>query len=72
MSNAQENPPFKMTVRRCLRCGGILTSRDSVRDGYGSSCLQKERMDRLKAQQDKDQISLFAAESLEEDYGQQN
>ena len=32
---------FDIPARRCKRCGGILTSEQGLRDGYGSCCLKK-------------------------------
>ena len=34
---------FMVRARRCKRCGGLLTSRQAVADGYGHTCLMKER-----------------------------
>lgn len=62
----KDNRPFKMTVRRCLRCGGILTSPESIQEGYGHSCKMKEQLEKLKQQQDKLQISLFDEEESEQ------
>ena len=32
---------FTVPARRCKRCGGLLTSGQAIRDGYGSCCLKK-------------------------------
>ena len=32
---------FTITARRCKRCGGLLTSAQGIRDGYGPCCLKK-------------------------------
>jgi hypothetical protein len=33
---------FMVKARRCKRCGGLLTSAQAVRDGYGHVCKMKE------------------------------
>ena len=33
---------FMVKARRCKRCGGLLTSTEAVRDGYGHVCKMKE------------------------------
>lgn len=52
---------FTIKVRRCLRCGGLLTSPDSIKDGYGHSCMKKMRLEAMELEQQKNQISLFDA-----------
>lgn len=37
------NEVFTIPARRCKRCGGLLTSKQGLRDGYGPCCLQKMR-----------------------------
>lgn len=37
------NDVFTIPARRCKRCGGLLTSKQGLRDGYGPCCLQKMR-----------------------------
>lgn len=32
---------FTVTARRCKRCGGLLTSKEAVSEGYGHVCKQK-------------------------------
>ena len=34
---------FNVPACRCKRCGGILTSEQGLRDGYGPCCLKKMR-----------------------------
>ena len=36
---------FTIPARRCKRCGGLLTSKQGLRDGYGPCCLQKMRQE---------------------------
>ena len=53
---------FEIKARRCRRCGGILTSRAGLRDGYGPCCLRKMQEEEAKREQLKNQISLFPEE----------
>lgn len=50
---------FKVPARRCKRCGGILTSEQGLRDGYGACCLKRMKEDEADAKMRKIQISLF-------------
>lgn len=50
---------FTIKARRCKRCGGILTSAQALRDGYGSCCLQKIRKEERAKEEAKNQYSLF-------------
>lgn len=59
MERKKDNPPFKMTVRRCARCGGILISEYSIRKGIGPCCEQRQRQEQQEAERNKDQLSLF-------------
>ena len=34
---------FTIQVRRCKRCGRLLTSKEAVERGYGCQCLRKEK-----------------------------
>ena len=34
---------FTIKARRCKRCGGILTSKQAVEDGYGHTCKMKAK-----------------------------
>lgn len=36
-----ENEIFTIKARRCKRCGGILTSKAAVEEGYGHVCKMK-------------------------------
>lgn len=36
-----EGEIFTVTARRCKRCGGLLTSKEAVSEGYGHVCKQK-------------------------------
>lgn len=50
---------FQVPARRCKRCGGILTSEQGLRDGYGSCCKKKMEEEAADARMRKIQISLF-------------
>ncbi|WP_143482897.1 hypothetical protein [Pseudoflavonifractor sp. An85] len=53
---------FDIPARRCKRCGGILTSEQGLRDGYGSCCLKKMKEEAAEAKMRKNQISFFDRE----------
>ena len=36
-----DNEIFTVKARRCKRCGGLLTSKKAVEDGYGHVCKMK-------------------------------
>ena len=64
---------FTIRARKCLRCGGLLTRSDAVRDGYGHTCklkAQKEgtfaRVLKPSEPPDTSQISLFGMNTEEE------
>lgn len=62
MNATQDGEVFKITARRCKRCGGLLTSAQAIRDGYGSCCLRKLRQEEIAKEQLKNQYSLFDGE----------
>lgn len=43
---------FAIQVRRCKRCGRLLTSKKAVEQGYGCQCMKRE----LEEQQAKEPI----------------
>ena len=45
-------------ARRCKRCGGLLTSKQAVEDGYGHVCKMKVHAEEA-AKPDPNQMSLF-------------
>ena len=53
---------FQIPARRCRRCGGLLTSRAGLRDGYGPCCLRKMQEEEARKRAMKNQISLFQEE----------
>lgn len=62
MSEQQESEVFQIPARRCKRCGGLLTSTQAIRDGYGSCCLRKMRQEERAKEEAKNQCSLFDGE----------
>lgn len=50
---------FHIPARRCLRCGGLLTSASGLRDGYGHTCRRKARIEAAEREAQKFQITLF-------------
>jgi ubiquitin len=50
---------FLVKARRCKRCGGILTSEEGVRTGYGHTCAKKERAAEQDRKMREIQCSLF-------------
>lgn len=53
---------FRIPARRCKRCGGLLTSEQALKDGYGHICKMKTRREELEREAEKDQYSLFEEE----------
>ena len=52
---------FTIQARRCRRCGGLLTSRQALEDGYGHVCKIKAFEERAAKEPLDGQISLFEA-----------
>ena len=65
MSKQRESEVFQISARRCKRCGGLLTSAQAIRDGYGSCCLRKMRQEERAKEEAKNQCSLFDMEETE-------
>ena len=65
MNKQPESEIFTIPARRCKRCGGLLTSAQAIRDGYGSCCLRKMRQEARAKEEEKNQDSLFSAEETE-------
>lgn len=57
-----EGDIFTIQARRCKRCGGLLTSAQGIRDGYGPCCLQKIKLEKIAKEEAKNQYSLFGPE----------
>lgn len=53
------NEVFTIPARRCKRCGGLLTSKQGLLDGYGPCCLQKMRQEEAERKMAENQYSLF-------------
>ena len=54
---------FTIPARRCKRCGGLLTSAQGIRDGYGPCCLRKMRQEEAERRMNENQCSLFDMET---------
>lgn len=50
---------FQIAARRCKRCGGILTSEQGLRDGYGPCCLRKVQEGERQKQEEARLMTLF-------------
>lgn len=59
MNKQQDSEVFTIPARRCKRCGGLLTSEQAIKDGYGSCCLRKMRQEERAKEEAKNQYSLF-------------
>ena len=57
---------FTVKARRCKRCGGLLTSKQAVEDGYGHVCKMETQEEQRAAMPDPNQISIFEAIGAEE------
>ena len=57
---------FTIPARPCKRCGGLLTSKQGLRDGYGPCCLQKMRQEEAERKMAENQDSLFDTGGLDE------
>ena len=44
---------FRIPARRCKRCGGLLTSAQALKDGYGHTCKMKVRHEELAKEEAK-------------------
>ena len=53
---------FTIPARKCRRCGGLLTSGQAIKDGYGACCLRKLRAEEQKKEPLKGQTTLFDME----------
>lgn len=50
---------FTIPARRCRRCGGLLTSAQAIKDGYGHVCKMRTTREEREREAAKDQISIF-------------
>lgn len=53
---------FTISARRCRRCGGLLTSAQGIRDGYGACCLRKMKQEAADRRELENQQTLFDEE----------
>lgn len=66
MNNSQDDI-FTIKARRCKRCGGLLTSKQAVEDGYGHVCKMKARAEAEAAKPDPNQLTLFDTVEVSEE-----
>lgn len=59
MSGSAGEEIFTIPARRCRRCGGLLTSAQAIKDGYGHVCKMRTTREEREREAAKDQISLF-------------
>ncbi len=59
MNIRQESEIFTIPARRCKRCGGLLTSEQAIKNGYGSCCLRKMQQEARAKEEAQSQCSLF-------------
>lgn len=62
VNSRDEHEIFTIPARRCKRCGGLLTSAQALRDGYGPCCLRKMKQEAREREEAKNQYSLFPGE----------
>ena len=55
----KEDDVFQIPARKCKRCGGLLTSSQALKDGYGHTCKMKNRQEELEREELKNQCSFF-------------
>ena len=58
MKEGHEDEIFTIKARRCKRCGGILTSKQAIQDGYGHVCKMKIKGEKEAIEPIDGQISL--------------
>ena len=63
MEKREQSDVFMVRARRCKRCGGLLTSAQAVRDGYGHTCKMKELGEREAKRPLPGQIFLFTEDA---------
>ena len=59
MKNDEKSEVFRIAARRCRRCGGILTSAQGLRDGYGPCCLRKAQEEEAQRREEEKLVNLF-------------
>lgn len=53
---------FSIPARRCKRCGGILTSQQSLKSGYGPGCWRKMQQEQKEKEEQAGLVSFFDLE----------
>ncbi len=64
MTDQDTNEIFRIPARRCKRCGGLLTSAQALKDGYGHTCKMKVRQEEIEKEADRNQYSLFSGDEI--------
>ncbi len=64
MTDQDPNEIFRIPARRCKRCGGLLTSAQALKDGYGHTCKMKVRQEEIEKEVDRNQYSLFSGDEI--------
>ena len=59
MDREETTEIFVVKARRCKRCGGLLTSAQALKDGYGHNCKIKMEIEEANRRMQRIQISLF-------------
>lgn len=62
-----KNGVFVIQACRCKRCGGLLTSAQGLRDGYGPCCLRKIKQEEAEREMAKMQVTFFDLEKEDQD-----
>ena len=57
MDESEKSTVIYIPARKCQRCGGILTSAQGIRDGFGCVCKKKYKQEQAKYAPG--QITLF-------------
>jgi len=61
----EQDEIFIIKARRCKRCGGLLTSKQAVEEGYGHVCKMKAKAEEEALKQDPNQMNLFDVFDIE-------
>lgn len=62
-----EGDIFMVRARRCKRCGGLLTSKQAVAEGYGHVCKMKALGELERRKPIEGQITFLGMEETETD-----
>lgn len=58
----EDKETFSIPARRCKRCGGILTSQQSLESGYGPGCWRKMQREQKEKEEQARLVSFFDLE----------